>query len=331
MRMTFLVVKGDTTYDMTNLVESVKWGGKKSSAPRSLEVTMLDSDSAEHDRPDINIQDGQLCSFYWDGKELFRGMFIRAKGGSERKATFKAYDNAFYLAKNTDTFVYKKKTATQIFADVCDRFNLDHSEVDSGFVITDLTMPNTTCIDAIWAGLAKTYRATGKRLYVLSQKGVLKLINRADNVVQWVIEEGANAIKYSREESIEDSYTRVVLYSDANKVLATAADEAIEAKLGIMQHTEEADSKEKKAVLQEMCDTLLAEKKKATEVFSVETLGIPDVYSGVAIYINIPYLGIRQTYFVDEDTHTFKGDVHTMSLKLNAVADVQGAEDYQDE
>ncbi len=327
MRMSFLVVKNNTTYDMTSIVESVTWSGSKSSAPRSIEVAMLDSDRSGHDRPNINVSSGNQCAFYWDGKELFRGIIMRNTQSSNRKLTLKAYDNAIYLANNSDTFVYKKKTGTQIFTDICTRFGLEYTAANTGYTIPDLTMPNTSCIDAIWSALAKTYKATGKRFYVLSKEGKLSLIARADNLVQWVLEEGSNITSFKRDESIEETRTRVKLYSDANKVLAEAKDTSIEGKIGILQHAEQADSKLSKAKLKEMADTLLSKMKNASESFTLEGLGIAEVYSGVAIWINIPYLGIQKTYFVDEDKHTFKRNNHSMSLTLNAVADVEGADD----
>lgn len=331
MRMSLLVVKGDTTYDMTSLVESVTWSGSKSSAPRSVDINMLDSDVVGHDRPDIEVEKGNQCAFYWDGKERFRGIIMRLSQTHKRMATIKAYDNAIYLANNSDTFVYKNKTGTQIFTDICSRFGLEYTAVDTDYKISKLTMPNTTCIDAIWSALAKTYRATGKRFYVLSQEGKLNLISRADNLVQWVLEEGANITSFTRDVSIEEVKTRVKIFSDANKVVAEAKDEAIEAYIGVLQHAEGAKDKLKKAKLKEMAKTLLDEMKNASESFTIEGLGTPEVYSGVAIWVNVPYLGITKTYYVDEDKHTFKGESHTMSLTLNAVADVEGADDDDDE
>ncbi len=325
--MSLLVVKGSATYDMTSLVESVSWSGSKSSAPRTLEISMLDSDRVGHDRPDIEVEDGNQCAFYWDGEELFRGIIMRYSQSNRRKATVKAYDNAVYLANNSDTFVYKNKTGTQIFTDLCTRFGLDYTAAETSYKIADLTMPTTTCIDAIWSALAKTYKATGKRFYVLSQKGKLHLIARADNLVQWVLEEGANITSFQRDRSIEEVRTRIKLYSDANKVLAEAKDTAIEAKIGIMQQAEGADSKLSKAKLAEMANTMLAKMKQASESFTIDGIGVPDVYSGKAIWAHVPYLGISKTYYVDEDRHTFSMNNHTMSLTLNAVADVEGAED----
>lgn len=326
--ITFIVAKGNASYDMTELVQSINWSGKKSAMPRTLELKMLDSDRHGHDRPDITIEDGVQCLFMWQGDELFRGIFVNVQQSSTRTGSYKAYDAGMYLAKNMDTFVYKKKTATQIFQDICNRFQIDCSAVNTDYVIADLTMPNTTAADAIWSALAKTYKSKGKRFYVLAQKGVLKLIARADNMVQLVLEEGANAIEYSRERSIENVYTRVKLYSDANKALASAVDSGgMEAKIGIMQYTEQADSKDKKAVLESTAKNLLSIKKKTEETLEIEVIGDATIYSGVAVYLNLPFLGIQKTYYVDEDEHEFVGNKHTMRLKLNAVNDVEGADD----
>lgn len=331
MGMTLLVVKDGATYDMTPLVESVTWSGSKSSAPRSLDFSMLDSDRYGHSRPEIDVERGQQCAFYWNGEELFRGVIMRQEQSNKRTARFKAYDNAIYLANNQDTFVYKKKTATQIFNDICGRFSLSGNAVNTGYVINDFTKPNTTCIDVIWGALAKTYRATGKRYYVISQKGVLNLIARADNLVQWVIEEGANATSYSMTKSIENVKTRVKIYSDSNSVLATAADTALEARIGVLQQTQSSGEKDGKSSAKTKAQALLETLNKPEESFSIEALGITEVYSGVAVWINVPFLGISQTYYVDEDSHEFKMNSHTMKLTLNKTNEIQGEDDEDDD
>lgn len=327
----FVVTKGNQSYDMSELVQSITWSGAKSSMPRSLEVTLVDSDRHGHSRPDINIEAGQQCLFMWNGTDLFRGVFFMSNQSASRSASYKAYDAGIYLAKNMDTFVYKKKTATEIFKSICHTFGLEHTEVDTGYTIPDLTMQNVTAADAIWKALSKTYKAKGTRYYVLAQKGVLKLIARADNLMQLVLEEGANTIDFTREISLENTYTRVKLYSDANKVLASAKDTGIESKIGIMQYAEQGDSDKKAAVLQSKANTLLAIKKQTEETLEIEVIGDETIHSGVAVYVNLPYLGITKTYYVDEDTHEFVGLRHTMRLKLNATNDVQGADEDDDD
>lgn len=331
MGITLLVYKDNTAYDMSNLVQKITWSGAKSAMPRTLGVTMLDSDSHGHERPGIDVTQGHMPLFQWNGKELFRGIFVSASQSASRTAAYKAYDAGMYLAKNMSTFSYKKKTASQIFDAICNEFEIDHTMVDTKYVIPDLTMPNTTAADAIWSALAKTYRGSGGRFYVLAQKGKLHLISRADNVQRLVVEEGSNTLDFTRETSIENVYTRVKLYSDANDVVASAADSKIEAKIGVMQYTEQVDTKDKKASLGSKANNLLRIKSQSEETLEIEVIGDDMVISGMALYLNLPYLGIKKTYFVDEDEHEFKGEMHTMRLKLNAVNDVQGADETDED
>ena len=331
MAITLLVYKDGAAYDMSNLVQKITWSGSKSAMPRTLEVTLLDSDSHGHERPQINIENGNTVLFRWNGKELFRGIFVSSSQSASRTSTYKAYDAGWYLVKNMGTFTYEKKTATQIFQAICNSFEIEHEEVDTQYTIPNLTMPNTTAADAIWSALSKTYRATGGRFYVLAQEGKLKLIARADNVLQLVVEEGSNAIDFTREISIENVYTRVKLFSDANQELASAVDSDIEAKIGMMQYSKQAADKDKKAALNTTASTLLNIKKVTEESLEIEVIGDDTVFSGVALYLNIPYINLSKTYFVDDDEHEFEGEMHTMRLKLNAINDVQGANDTDDD
>ena len=60
-------------------------------------------------------------------------------------------------------------------------------------------------------------------------------------------------------------------------------------------------------------------------------IGDATIHSGVAVYINLPYLGIKNTYYVDEDEHTFTNCMHTMRLKLNAANEVYDDESDDDD
>lgn len=61
------------------------------------------------------------------------------------------------------------------------------------------------------------------------------------------------------------------------------------------------------------------------ESFTIEALGIISAISGNCLYVIIPHLNIKRAFYIDEDKHTFKGEKHTMSLKLNFATDVASA------
>ena len=169
--------------------------------------------------------------------------------------------------------------------------------------------------------MSKQYEATGNRYYIDADKDALRLMRRKDNIKQWVIEPGRNLISFSRSVSIEKVKTRYKLYSDEDTVTAWTIDNGLESSLGVMQEVE--TTRDTLTVSQAIDRTKekLKQLVRAEESISVEALGIPDIISGVAVYVIIPYLGIKQTYYVDSDTHTFTDNQHKMSLTLNKFND----------
>lgn len=128
-----------------------------------------------------------------------------------------------------------------------------------------------------------------------------------------------NIMSYTYKKSIEDIKTRLKILSDEDKVYAVKKNTELEKKIGIFQDIEKKDDDLSEAKLQEHIKETLKEISTPELSLSVEALGIPDVISGVGVYVIIDELGIKRTFYVDEDTHTFKGGSHTMNLTLNSV------------
>ncbi len=97
----------ETGIEVSNLVESIVWSGRRGSPTRTLRISMLDDDGYGHSRSGISIEDGWHCIFSYDGEELFRGIFLNQSQSSKKTATFKAYDLGIYLSNNKDTFSYE--------------------------------------------------------------------------------------------------------------------------------------------------------------------------------------------------------------------------------
>lgn len=310
--------------DITQLVESITWAGRRGSPARTLTVNLLDDDGYWHERSGIDIEDGWQCLFRYKGQELFRGIFMNQSTSQGKTATLKAYDNGIYLSNNRDTFVYESKTADAVFLDVCNRFGLPTGDVTScSYVIPDLIKKKATGWDAIEDGLSLEFDNTGTRCFVVSEKGALCLRKRKENIVQWVLEIGANVSKYKFTKSIENVRTRIKLLSDEGKVLAEASDPGLEKKIGIMQEVETPDETLNSAQLTALAKSMLQEKKTPQRTLSLNgLLGIHEVISGVGVFVIIPHTGIKRSLYVDTDSHTFKDNLHTMSLGLSWAADV---------
>lgn len=323
-KIQLLVVKDKKTIDMTNLVQSVRWSGRKGSSARTITVTMIDDDGYRHARSGIDVADGNQCVFLVDGKERFRGILMNQNQGDKKQLKFKAYDNGIYLANNKDTFVYKNKTADQVFSDVCSRFGIPTGEVAKcSYKIPELTKSKTTGQDAVLDALGLDYKATGTRHFISSDKGKLSLLQRKDQVISFVVEGDANLYGYSYTKSIESIKTRVRMISKEGTTLAEKSNSALEQKIGIFQEIQQPDESLTKAQVKDLVGSVLDTLDDPEETLTLNILGDPDVISGKAILVKIPHLGISRAYYVDSDDHTFEDNMHTMSLTLTTAAEIK--------
>lgn len=323
-KIQLLVVKDKKTIDMTNLVQSVRWSGRKGSSARTITVTMIDDDGYRHARSGIDVADGNQCVFLVDGKEQFRGILMNQNQGDKKQLKFKAYDNGIYLANNKDTFVYKNKTADQVFSDVCSRFGIPTGEVAKcSYKIPELTKSKTTGQDAVLDALGLDYKATGTRHFISSDKGKLSLLQRKDQVISFVVDGDANLYGYSYTKSIESIKTRVRMISKEGTTLAEKSNSALEQKIGIFQEIQQPDESLTKAQVKDLVGSVLDTLDDPEETLTLNILGDPDVISGKAILVKIPHLGISRAYYVDSDDHTFEDNMHTMSLTLTTAAEIK--------
>lgn len=309
--------------DITSLVESVKWKGRKNSAARSITVKLLDDDGYQHARAGIDVEKGHHCIWYENGEEIFRGIIMTSTDTQKKVTTFTAYDNGIYLSNNKDTFTYTNKTASEVFVDVCNRFGLPIGTVDAcKYRIPELTKSKATGFDVIADALSLDYENTGIRHYVMSSGGKLSLITRRKNILQWVLEAGQNIINYSYTKSIEDIKTRIKLLSDEDTVLAERRNTDLERKIGIFQDIDTPDETLNQAQIEELCKTMLQEKSTPSRTITLDAIGNSSIISGVGVYIIIPHLSLSGTFYVDDDTHTITENSHRISVKLNAAGDI---------
>ena len=323
-RIQLLVVKDKKTIDMTNLVKSVRWSGRKGSSARTITVAMIDDDGYRHARSGIDVADGNQCVFLVDGKERFRGILMNQNQGDNKQLKFKAYDNGIYLANNKATIVDKNKTDDQVFSDVCSRFGIPTGEVAKcSYKIPEFTKSKTTGQDAVLDALSLDYKATGTRHFISSDKGKLSLLQRKDQVISFVVDGDANLYGYSYTKSIESIKTRVKMISKEGTTLAEKSNSSLEQKVGIFQEIQQPDESLTKAQVKDLVGSVLDTLDDPEETLMLNILGDPDVISGKAILVKIPHLDISRAYYVDSDDLTFEDNMHTMSLTLTTAAEIK--------
>lgn len=313
---------GQNGKDIAQFVQEIKWSGRKGTPTRQIEVSLIDDDDFKHERSDVDVEQGMQVLFQYKGVELFRGLIMAQTQSNNKTMSFTAYDQGIYLTNNKDTFCYAGKRADEIFVDCCTRLGIPYEQVDTcTYVIPNLTKSNTTAWDAIADGLGLEFQQSKVRHYVGSEKGKMYLRERRQNFIQWVIESKVNLSTYTYNRSIENIKTRVKLISNENQTVAERSRPELETKFGIFQEVDTPDESLTPAQINDLIDGMLNKQSRPEKTISVNAIGQTDVISGVGVWVLIPELNLNQTFYVDEDVHTFKGDHHMMQLKLNFTDD----------
>lgn len=324
--VSLFIYHGKKGWDVSELVSEIVWSGRKGSAARSIEVTMLDDDTKGQQRVAVDVEKGYTCIFKWKKKEKFRGIIMKTTQSHGKTVKWKAYDECIYLANSQDSFSYSNKTATQIFKDCVKRAGLTMGKaVDTGKKIPSLQKPKTYFYDCILEALSETYKRTKKRYYIRAEGGKVSLLRRKEHTTQCMLEVGENVTGYTYAKSIEKIKTRFRVYSDEGKVVYEKKNAKLEKKLGRFIMVGSANDKQTDAQIKELVNSMIEENGCPQESFTVEALGIISAISGNCLYVVIPHLKMKRTFYIDEDKHTFKGESHTMSLKLNFATDVASA------
>lgn len=315
MMIELFVIK-DTEW-LELVAESVSLEGHRFQAPRSIEATIV---IKQGDHTYYSVTEGDTVLFKWKGKELFRGT-VFARTPDEHTLAFSAYDMLQYLVKNQDVYVFSNQRADQMIRRIANDFQIPTASIaNTGHTIKSLVIKNdTTLYDIILKALKQTKSQTGRNYQLYSEKGKLGLRAWPDPAEVWVLETGVNITGYQYSTSINDTATRVVLrrQKDNKTYKASAKDSSGLNKYGVLQYTETVTDEINQAQLQQRADVRLAEKKGVKkELKNIQAVGIPEVQSGLPVYISIPEAGIKKTYWVDTDRHEFKGTKHTMTIDV---------------
>lgn len=322
-----LWIAKDQTFDITDYVQQITWKGAKNTAPRSIDVTMVNSDKGLHQK--LGIKEGQILLFKWKGVELFRGIIFSQTRSKSASQSVKAYDQMIYMVKNKKSYVFTNQKASEIIKRLCNDFQIPMGNIkDTGYKIPSLVVDGETLYDIAYKAIYATFKHTGKRFHLRTEQGKVNLIEKKDTVRQWIIEDGVNLLDYNYETSIEDSASSVVMVAGEEKKAITISktDNDLTKSFGVIQHYEKITDKLNKAQLQERVNQVLADKGKIQRKFSLDALGIYSVITGTAIHVIAKDLGIAKGYYVEDDSHTFKGNSHTMSLTLSETDELEPVE-----
>ncbi len=200
-----LTIQHNNTLFSPPVLDEIKVEWERTGSPGKLTFTTIKVDG-------MSFTEGDAVCFYYDNKKVFMGYVFSKRRDKKQRIEVTCYDQIRYL-KNKYTYVFEKKTATQIIKALCKDYNLQTGKMaNTNYAIPAVVEENISALDIVLDTLEETLLNTGK-MYVLYDKfGHLTLSNVENMVSETLVFEGsAEDFEYSS--SIDDeTYNSIVLY-----------------------------------------------------------------------------------------------------------------------
>ena len=313
--------KSGNVYDISELVTHIKWETSLINQPGKLTFSYLEDEK-------ISINEGSSLSFKVDGKGVFFGYIFKRGKKKDEKIPVTAYDQMRYL-KNKDTYVLSNLTASQIFTTLCNDFKLSAEVKDaSSYVVSPRVHDNKTLFEIIQHAIDETLINTGNWYMIKDNFGKLEFVSINSLKTDVFIGDKSLLIDFDYESSIDDdTYNQVKLIKENKETkkreIYIVKDSGTIKQWGLLQYFEKMDENANPAQIKARADMILKLKNRATKKLKLECLGDLKICAGSGVVLGISDLEkegipINQYFMVVGCTHTFKNDLHTMQLEVQA-------------
>lgn len=267
----------------------------------------------------FSFNEGDVCKLYYDEKPVFFGYVFTKKRDREGRIDVTCYDNLRYL-KNKYTYVFEKKTASQIIKMLCADFQLPMGEIeDTKYVIPSLIKEKTTALDTCLTALQETLVNTGKMYVLYDDCGKITLKNCESMKSNTLIyNEVAENFNYTS--SIDsNTYNSIVLYykeKDNTLKPYKASSQATIKQWGVLRYFEEVKNQ---TIAQNKADSLLKLYNRKTRELTINgIIGDPKIRGGsmIPVKLNLGDIVTNNYMLVQKVTHKFEKDYYTMDVTV---------------
>lgn len=331
-------------WEFTTMVTSHTWDGDINTANEAFDIKVWNRQES-NDRRKLPFEEGMMVKavlIYKQEKgqptkpnELFRGIIVRRSLEAAGEEALKVVDYNWYLNQNEVTKAFRKRRADQVVSELCKLADVPVGYLaNTGYVFSELEFVDKTIWGIIQTVLTETYLRTGKRYKIRSEDGKLALREMTVPLQRVLIERGANLLGATRETSIEDVKTQVVMTGGENpkNPRQVRSDAALKKKYGTMTVIENDPDITGPGGLATLAQALLNRLKKPSDQMSISALADYTVSAGTLIEVYDEFTGLTNYYYVTSHSHS---DADTMSIELSKTIDqelirYEAPDDYEE-
>lgn len=296
------------------------WSGSKSSPARSLDITL----------PNLDIYNNAFAAgdtvemTDLSGKKLFTGkIFTRSKNNIASEISIECYDLLVYLMKSEDSFNFKSGSVGSMINQIAKKSGIPFGDIaDSGTSIKPAEpFIGETYYDIILELYKLVAAKTNKKYFPFFENGKVHIRHKGLHDKKFVLseyKEGMSAVSHQileieYSESIEDLVNKVVIVNDEGGKVSEILGQS-QSKYGTIQKVYRKSDDESKSDWTKEAKALLQPLHQEAEL---QALGNVNCISGKGIVIQDTKTGMKGVFYIDDDSHTFSDNMHTMSLSLS--------------
>ena len=163
-----LTIQQDNVLFEPPIEDGVQIEWERSGTPGKLTFTVIKVEG-------LSFNEGDQVCFYYDDKLVFVGYVFKKTRDKEHHIKVTCYDQIRYL-KNKYTYVFEKKTATQIVKALCNDFGLNVGGMDNTtYIIPAIAEENKAALDIILNVLEETLLNTGNMFVLYDECGKITI------------------------------------------------------------------------------------------------------------------------------------------------------------
>lgn len=297
-------------YDISQLVTTVTWSGSATQASRTLEFSVIHN-PFDKEFPGVEIETGDIVYFYYDKTLRFAGRVLnKSKSAKPGEVSFTAYDYMNLLLKDKVSYAFKNTTAERITQKVLYDLGIPKGKIKNTKVkIKKWLIEEETAYNVILGAYLRASKKT-KVKYMPQMDGIRFCITEKGTDSGAVLRLSENITDSTVEESAEDIVNRVIIVDDKGKKIGVVKDSDSIELFGISQEIyQKEDGVNAKKAAADMITQPTREAK-------VEAVGDIRCTAGKSVRVVDSVTGLIGKFWIENDSHSFSGNTHTMSLTL---------------
>lgn len=305
-----------TIYDISDLATTIKVTKNIEGNAGQLTVTLQKDPNNL-----LQVANGSIISFIADGKGIFFGYIFKIGVDAQKTYKITAYDQLRYF-KNSEVYVTKDLTASEIFAKVCYDNELKYLvKTPSSYIPSAYLHDNKTLYEICNRGrkLANIYEK--KQFYITDEFGILTWSELRSEFTNVILGEKSLLTDYQYEKGIDDdTYNQIKIYREnqdtGKRDVWIAKDSNNIKKWGKLQLLEKAEDNDTTASIQERLLNYLKVKNREQETLKLNALGVNELQAGKGFTFILDSENISQKMWIVSSTHNYNKHTHTMELEV---------------